>query len=100
VKLSFDGFRAIAEGAHVRLDLFAVKPVENNPGYFDDVPNHAESLCGSYLTVPAAITSQGQADFYYIGLDMKSSTYNRGTAPELRNTVGTRLFRPIGKGLD
>ncbi len=100
VKLSFDGFRLIAEGAHARLDLFAVKPVENNTGFFDDVPNHAESLWGSYLTVPAPVVSRGQADFYYIGLDTKSATYNRGTGHELRHTVGTRVFRPIGKGLD
>jgi Alginate export len=64
VKLSFDGFRAVAEGAHVRLDLFALKPVENNPGWFDDVANHAQSVWGSYLTVPAPIVSRGQADFY------------------------------------
>jgi hypothetical protein len=100
VKLSFDGLRLIAEGAHSRLDLFAVKPVENNPGFFDDGPNPAESLWGSYLTVPAPIVSRGQADFYYIGLDTKLATYNRGTAHELRPTVGTRVFRPIGKGLD
>jgi len=60
VKLSFDGFRAIAEGVHVRLDLFAVKPVENNPGFFDDVPNHGEGAWGSYLTVPAPIVSRGR----------------------------------------
>ena len=100
MKLSFDGFRLIAEGAHVRLDLFALKPVENNLGWFDDVPNHAESLWGSYLTVPAPIASRGQADIYYIGLDTKSATYNRGTAHQFRNTVGVRVFRPIGKGLD
>src|SRR5580704_1240136 len=100
VKLSFDGFRAIAEGPHVRLDLFALKPVENNLGWFDDVPNHAQSVWGSYLTFPAPIVSRGQADFYYIGLDTKSVTYNRGTADELRHTIGTRVFRPIGKGLD
>src|ERR1035438_3192995 len=63
----------------------------------DDVPNHAESLWGSYLTVPAPIVSGGQADFYYIGPDTKSATYSRGTAHELRHTVGTRVFRPIGK---
>src|SRR6202789_4449302 len=40
VKLSFDGFRGIAEGGHARLDLFAMRPVEDNPGWFDDVPNH------------------------------------------------------------
>ncbi len=61
---------------------------------------HAESLWGSYLTVPVPIVSRGEADFYYIGLDTKSATYNRGTAHELRHTVGTRLFRPIGEGLD
>jgi hypothetical protein len=44
--------------------------------------------------------SLGQADLYYIGLDTKSVTYNRGTARELRRTVRTRVFRPIGKGLD
>jgi hypothetical protein len=100
VKLSFDGFRFIAESARVRLDLFAVKPVLNNLGFFDDVSNHAESLWGSYLTVPAPIVNGGKADVYYIGADTKSATYNRGTAPEVRHTVGARIFRPIGKGLD
>jgi hypothetical protein len=100
VKLSFDGLRAIFETAHVRLDLFALKPVENNLGWFDDVPDHRQSVWGSYLTVPAPIVSRGQADFYYIGLDTKSASYDRGAAHELRHTVGTRVFRPIGKGLD
>ena len=100
VKLSFDGFRVIAEDSHLRLDLFAVRPVENYIGWFNDVSNHGESLWGSYLTAPVRIVSRGQADFYYIGADTKSATYNRGTAHELRETVGTRLFRPIGKGLD
>jgi hypothetical protein len=27
-----------------------------------------------------------------------SATYNRGTAHEVRHTVGTRVFRPIAKG--
>ena len=92
VKLSFDGFRAIVERERVRLDLFAMRPVENNLGWFADVPNHAQSVWGGYLTVPAPIVSRGQADFYYIELDTKSVTYNRGTAHELRNTVGTRVL--------
>jgi hypothetical protein len=100
VKLSFDGFRAIAEGRRARLDLFAMRPVEDNPGWFNDVPNHAQSVWGTYLTVPARIVSHGEADLYYIGLDTKSVTYNRGTGHELRHTIGTRVFRPIGKGLD
>jgi Alginate export len=100
VKLSFAGVRAIAEGEHARLDLFALRPVENNLGWFDDVRNHAQSTWGSYLTVPAPIVNRGLADFYYFGLDTKSVTYNRGTARELGHTVGARVFRPTAKGLD
>jgi hypothetical protein len=37
---------------------------------------------------------------YYIGLDTKSATYNRGAAHDLRHTIGIRMFRPIGKGFD
>jgi hypothetical protein len=37
VKLSFDGFRLIAVGSRARLDLFAINPLENNPGFFEDV---------------------------------------------------------------
>ena len=101
MKLSFDGFRAICESENVWLDLFALRPVEDDDeGYFDDEPNHAQSVWGSYLTVPAPIMSRGQADIYYIGLDTKSATYNRGTAHEFRNTVGARISRPIGRGWD
>ena len=47
VKLSFDGFRAIAEGAHARLDLFALKPVTDAQGYFDDIPNPHQRVWGN-----------------------------------------------------
>jgi hypothetical protein len=67
----------------VRTHLFVLKPVEINLGWFDDVPNHAQSVCGSYLTLPAPTMSRGQADFYYIGLDSKSATYGRGTGHKL-----------------
>lgn len=47
VKLSFDGLRLIAETSYVRMDLFALKPVEDDQGGFDDVPHHQQSLLGS-----------------------------------------------------
>ena len=52
------------------------------------------------IAAPAPIISRGQADIYYIGLDTKSAAYNRGAAHEVRHTIGTRIFRPIGKGWD
>ena len=86
--------------AHARLDLFALKPVENNLGWFAAVPQHAQSLWGSYLTAPAPILSRGQADIYYIGADTKAATYERGTAHEIRHTAGGRAFSPAGNGWD
>src|ERR1700677_3147647 len=55
VKLSFDGFRVIAESSNLRADLFALKPVEDNHNFFDDAPNPRQSVWGSYFTVPAPI---------------------------------------------
>jgi hypothetical protein len=33
-------------------------------------------------------------DSYYLGLDRKTATFNRGTAQENRETLGARLWRP------
>jgi hypothetical protein len=100
VKLSFDGVRWITQTSHLRWDVFALKPVEDNIGLFDDAPNAQETTWGSYLTVPAPIFSRGMVDLYYIGLATKTASYNRGSATELRHTVGVRTFRPPSKGLD
>lgn len=40
VKLSFDGVRWITQTSHLRWDVFALKPVEDNStGFFEDHPN-------------------------------------------------------------
>jgi hypothetical protein len=101
VKLSFDGVRWITQTSHLRLDVFALKPVEDNStGFFEDHPNAQQTTWGSYLTVPAPLLSRGMADLYYVGLATKDASYNRGSATELRHTVGIRAFRPPSKGLD
>jgi hypothetical protein len=100
VKLSFDGVRWITQTSHLRWDVFALKPVEDNFGFFDDAPNPRETAWGSYLTIPLPIVPRGMTDLYYIGLAAKNDTYNRGTANEVRNTVGMRAFRPVGRNLD
>jgi hypothetical protein len=100
VKLSFDGVRWITQTSRVRWDVFALKPVEDVVGFFDDAPNTQQTTWGSYLTVPAPILSRGRIDLYYIGLAAKNATYNRGSATELRHTVGARAFRTPSKGLD
>jgi Alginate export len=101
VKLSFDGVRWITQTSHLRWDVFALKPVEDNStGFFEDHPNAQQTTWGSYLTVPAPILSRGMVDLYYLGLATKTASYNRGSATELRHTAGIRALRPPSKGID
>jgi hypothetical protein len=100
VKLSFDGVRWITQTSRLRWDVFALKPVEDNTGFFDDAPNAQQTTWGSYLTAPAPVLKGGMMDLYYVGLATKNATYNRGSATELRHAVGIRAFRPPSKGLD
>jgi Alginate export len=100
VKLSFDGARWVTQTSNLRWDAFVLKPVENNTGFFDDRPNAQQTTWGGYLTIPLPIIQRGMTDLYYIGFAAKNETYNRGTATELRNTMGMRAFRPVGRYLD
>jgi hypothetical protein len=93
VKLSFDGVRFIAQSNAVRWDIFATKPVEDNPGFFDDAPIHTQTTWGSYLTVPSRLDKRGFVDLYYLGLSTKNAAYNRGSGIEFRHTIGIRAFR-------
>jgi hypothetical protein len=100
VKSSFDGLRVIEAMAHLRVDVFVLKPVNENPGFFDDNPIYQRTVWGGYLTAPAPLVARGQVDVYYIGEDATAASFERGTASETRHTVGVRLFRPVGHGLD
>ena len=99
VKLSFDGARSITETSTFRWDNFLAKPVQNNAGFFDDTPNHAQTTWGSYLTAhPSTLHGTG-FDLYCLGLATANATYNRGSASEVRHTLGARVFRDPDAGL-
>jgi hypothetical protein len=93
VRQSFDGFKIMSKAGAWHIDAFAVRPDLDNFGYFDNVPDHRTAFWGIYSTRP--LRSQISVDLYYLGLARKDATYNRGTANELRHTVGARLWRPI-----
>ncbi|MFT4111346.1 alginate export family protein [Silvibacterium sp.] len=100
VKLSFDGARSITQTEQMRWDNFIAKPVQNNTGFFDDVPNHAQTTWGSYLTTHSPVLRRDGLDLYYLGLATANASYNRGSANELRHTVGIRAFRDAHSGVD
>jgi hypothetical protein len=92
VPLSFDGVRLSWRLPAWQVDGFATRPVQNNPGFFDDPPQHDFAFWGAYVSHPlAAGAGKPVLDFYYLGLDRKHAVFNQGVGPELRHTLGVRL---------
>jgi hypothetical protein len=106
VKSSFYGARIIAKTETLRLDVFCVKPTEENTGTFDDRPSSQQTFWGAYGTVPLhLVDNSGQADIYYLGLDTTRAVYEQGSGREIRHGIGTRLYNhqagaPFEPGFD
>lgn len=95
VRLSFIGFRLLNKVGSWRIDALAVRPRLDNFGFFDDYPNHQVEFWGVYGWRPL---SRGVSiDAYYLGLNRAQATYQRGTAPEQRHSLGARFSRPIAE---
>lgn len=92
VRRSFDGFRLTSAFGNWTVDAFAVKQTPSNPGQFDDYIDNTTSFWGLYGVRPFRFLPGGHIDLYYIGLDDKSHTYDKGSGREQRETVGTRLW--------
>jgi Alginate export len=101
VRQSFDGFKIRSKAGPWNVDTFAVRPDLDETGFFNNTPDHRTSFWGVYATRPwrAGVSF----DAYYLGEDRKDAAYQRGTAAELRHSVGARLWRPVatrGHGWD
>jgi hypothetical protein len=93
VRLSFDGFMVKSKIDSWHIDGFAVRPDLDNPGFFDNAPNHAVGFWGVYAARP--LPRKTSLEMYYLGLDRKQATFERGTAQEVRHTLGARISRPV-----
>ena len=93
IRHSFDGARLTWVKRDWTVDLFALRSVVENPGYFDDPPNHANSFWGAYAVHPFNLLPKGHLDLYYMGLDNKKVPFDgKGAGREQRETIGTRLW--------
>jgi Alginate export len=93
VRLSFDGFKVLGKINSWRIDGFAMRPDEDNFGFFDNIPNPQIGFWGVWATRPLSETVS--LDAFYLGLDRKRATLQRGTAQEVRHSIGARFSRPI-----
>jgi len=95
VRLSFDGFKVRAGVGSWQIDGFAMRPDLDNFGFLDNAPNHAVGFWGVYGVRP--LKKNLTLDTYYLGLDRKSATFNRGTGQEVRHSIGAGLSRTIAQ---
>lgn len=91
VRQGFYGVRLSQQLNQWTFDTFAVRPAEDQPGFFDNVPLHTTSFWGAFMERLTSRTTSHALDLYYFGLERKSATFNQGTAPEQRQTIGTRF---------
>lgn len=96
VRRSFDAVRVLTKLNPWQVDGFFSRPVETDPGIFDDGIDAGARFWGIYATGPINRATGMKADFYYLGLDQPEATFAQGTADELRHSVGTRLFGNSG----
>jgi hypothetical protein len=94
VRSAFDGIRVEYDKAKGRVDLIAVKPVETNPGVWDDIPNPAITLWGLYAS-NVRWSQRFMTDVYFLDYDAKSATYGNQSAREHRRMVGGRYFNRL-----
>ena len=93
IRRSFDGFRLTSNLGEWTIDTFAVRPVLDNSGYFDDPPNHAQSFWGVYGTRPFRILPGGNIDLYYLGLNNQSIVIDdKGSGQDQVQNVGSRIW--------
>jgi hypothetical protein len=101
VRLSFDGFMVKSKIGAWQIDGFAFRPDLDKFEFFDNAPDHAVGFWGVYANRP--IFSKTSLDVYYLGLNREQATFERGTAQEVRHSLGARLSRPVAterSGLD
>ncbi len=97
IRRSFNGFRLTSLTGEWTIDAFAVRRTLDNPGFFDDPPDHTSSFWGVYAVRPFRILPGGSVDLYYLGLDDKNVMFDgRGAGREQRQTVGARVWGTTG----
>jgi alginate export protein len=91
-RLAIDAVRLLTKFGDWRADAWVSQPVEIDTGIFDDQRIQETTSWGGYITGPLHFIPGLNADFYYLGLSRQNAKFARGTADELRHSLGTRLF--------
>ena len=92
IRRAFDAVRLLTHFDDWQIDAFAARPVEDDPGSFDDWDEDGTYFWGVYATHPLPILPGAKVDLYYLGLRRPDVAFVQGTEDELRHSIGGRLF--------
>ena len=90
-RLYFTGGKVMYSLSKLSVDGFMMMADTTNTGVFDNKSTRQVNLWGIYSKL--IIPKSGNFDFYYLGLRRDASTFEEGTADEVRHTIGTRFWK-------
>ena len=97
VRRGYDGPKVIAHLAAWQVDAFMARPVETDPGLFDDGWEAARGFWGIYASAQDPVLGVfGRPEVYYVGLARDGVRYDQGIGPETRHTLGMRVTHRTG----
>jgi hypothetical protein len=99
IRQAWDGGWAFFTMPGWRVDVLAVRPVEDKAGWFEDTANPAQQLWGAYVTATPAPLKDYAVDAYYFNNINHAVAFYAGTpAPgsEHTQTTGGRFYGHLG----
>lgn len=97
IRLAFDGLRWTWQGPRLRLDLLALRPVDNRVGAFDDRSDRRTYLVGTDLDWPARTGAPGSGiETYLLGYGRDGARFAATGGDERRTSLGVRLYGTQG----
>ena len=99
IRQAWDGGWAFYTVAGLRVDVLAVRPVVDKPGWFQDTANSKQQLWGAYLTLTPPGWGNYAIDAYYFNNINHAVAFYAGTpgpGSEHTATSGGRLYGHLG----
>jgi hypothetical protein len=93
LRRSLDGARITVKSGKWVWSASALRLVQSLPGFFDDVPDHAQTFWGAGFTAPSRFGKGANFAGYYLGIDRKKAIFEKGTGRAIRQTIGTHWWK-------
>ncbi|MBC8040413.1 MAG: alginate export family protein [Opitutaceae bacterium] len=92
VRQSFDAALARLSPGAWKIDAFYGRPVETDPGTFDDATNDGQLIYGLYGVTPLPALKGAHLDLYVLGYDRDTARFISGIGNEERYSAGARFW--------